>query len=267
MATRHQLHLRSRTLQTDSVDVSSNYTSHLLNETSTAHSQTTTVDDSLSTNGFALGWLCLFFLMMLMRSPTVDERHRRGAMIRQQAREMRRTQQLKDPDVSAELVGRSLTVQRIVGGSGGHWQLGDVEESIESTDDELSSALQDEDDAACVICLEAFEIGDIVTWSKNQSECCHVYHQDCLSQWLQAKHDDCPSCRAVILDYQDENSGEQEEDVDDESGLLVMMNGLVSRARQASYTLIGQNNDNTEPEPAEARLEAGHSLSSVTAKA
>jgi hypothetical protein len=49
----------------------------------------------------------------------------------------------------------------------------------------------------CSICLEAFEVGEEVSWSRN-TDCNHCYHQDCISQWL-IKHDECPVCRSDYL--------------------------------------------------------------------
>lgn len=37
----------------------------------------------------------------------------------------------------------------------------------------------------CTICLAAFTPGDKLTWSSN-TECSHVFHQDCLLNWFQA---------------------------------------------------------------------------------
>lgn len=49
----------------------------------------------------------------------------------------------------------------------------------------------------CAICLESYEPGDRVTWSKFDS-CKHAFHHDCVIQWLSQKEDDqplCPCCR------------------------------------------------------------------------
>jgi hypothetical protein len=52
--------------------------------------------------------------------------------------------------------------------------------------------------STCCICLEAYEVGDVVAWNR-QRRCLHVFHRDCLAGWL-AKHNDCPSCRLPILE-------------------------------------------------------------------
>lgn len=37
----------------------------------------------------------------------------------------------------------------------------------------------------CAICISEFEIADRVTWSSN-SQCAHIYHEDCLLNWMLA---------------------------------------------------------------------------------
>jgi len=158
------------------------------------------------------------------------------------------------------------------------------------------------EESTCVICLEPFRVGDVVAWTKRpyslgsqhghsvtissssdsaasvlanqqqeeeEADCLHVFHRDCIVPWLENKHDDCPSCRKVILQLHNKRKGadetqtdlehgnhDDEEDDDSsssssvageeynnnaESGLFVIMHGLVSRARRASYSLIGES--------------------------
>lgn len=49
----------------------------------------------------------------------------------------------------------------------------------------------------CTICLAEFQPKETVSWAKSK-ECSHVFHQDCLIQWLE-KHNECPLCRIDIL--------------------------------------------------------------------
>jgi Ring finger domain len=89
----------------------------------------------------------------------------------------------------------------------------------------------------CCICLESYRVGDIVAWSGGSTcrrspepraapealtgsavpsnsvaeinvsaadnatpSCLHVFHRKCIVQWLEHPlHDDCPSCRTVLL--------------------------------------------------------------------
>ena len=52
-------------------------------------------------------------------------------------------------------------------------------------------------DPCCSICLDEYQVGDEVCWSKNQV-CVHIHHLDCMLAWLQ-DHDDCPLCREVFV--------------------------------------------------------------------
>lgn len=45
----------------------------------------------------------------------------------------------------------------------------------------------------CLICLEPFDVGDEICFSRNE-KCPHVFHLLCMSDWLQ-HHRDCPLCR------------------------------------------------------------------------
>lgn len=49
----------------------------------------------------------------------------------------------------------------------------------------------------CLICLNDFENGDLVSVSNNPS-CRHGFHQDCIQSWL-AKNETCPTCREIYL--------------------------------------------------------------------
>ena len=69
----------------------------------------------------------------------------------------------------------------------------------------------------CAICLSKISIGERVTWS-SKSECAHIFHTDCMEQWLSAlgkknvkslsgpptkeqllKGLDCPCCRQPFI--------------------------------------------------------------------
>lgn len=50
---------------------------------------------------------------------------------------------------------------------------------------------------SCPICLDAYEDGEDVCWSKND-ECVHAFHLSCMMEWLM-DNDDCPMCRANYL--------------------------------------------------------------------
>jgi hypothetical protein len=62
-------------------------------------------------------------------------------------------------------------------------------ESLEAGEDER---------AGCAICLSHFKPQQLVCEASNSS-CQHVYHKDCMFDWLMEDHDDCPMCREVYL--------------------------------------------------------------------
>jgi hypothetical protein len=50
----------------------------------------------------------------------------------------------------------------------------------------------------CMICLSPYEMGETIAWAKAE-ECVHVFHKECITEWLLKDHDDCPLCRTNIL--------------------------------------------------------------------
>jgi Ring finger domain len=54
----------------------------------------------------------------------------------------------------------------------------------------------------CAICLSAYEVGDSVSWSKEDG-CVHVFHTDCIVPWLAKKSEPhCPCCRRPFCTYE-----------------------------------------------------------------
>lgn len=70
---------------------------------------------------------------------------------------------------------------------------GTVDEN-ESDDDEPALAAGDEDTFECTICLTEIEDGDQV----GVLPCTHIYHVDCLKQWLKRKNA-CPLCQITEI--------------------------------------------------------------------
>lgn len=113
---------------------------------------------------------------------------------------------------------------------------------------------------ACSICLESFELGQHLSWSR-RLKCQHFFHSDCLVTWLM-KHDDCPFCRKVLVEdvllndivSKGKNSSDSSHDgesiieeggsFDLSSGVFVIVNGLVSPVRKTHHpTLCGTENE------------------------
>lgn len=47
----------------------------------------------------------------------------------------------------------------------------------------------------CAVCLSLFEEGEFV----RKLKCKHIFHKDCLDQWLQQDWATCPLCRSKVL--------------------------------------------------------------------
>mmetsp|Transcript_27517 Transcript_27517/g.42309 ORF Transcript_27517/g.42309 Transcript_27517/m.42309 type:complete len:108 (+) Transcript_27517:83-406(+) len=70
------------------------------------------------------------------------------------------------------------------------------------------------DSVVCQICLDEMNPGQEVSWSKNKN-CCHVFHKECIVDWLAKDHNDCPCCRNAFLK---EDEPDTNETVDLEAG-------------------------------------------------
>jgi hypothetical protein len=64
------------------------------------------------------------------------------------------------------------------------------------TDVECGSLSADEE-TECPVCMDALEVGDLVSWSPN-AHCEHVFHHCCIKEWL-LKRKCCPCCRQIFL--------------------------------------------------------------------
>lgn len=51
------------------------------------------------------------------------------------------------------------------------------------------------EDEYCAICLGQFEDGDLCSV---MPICHHEFHRDCIANWLVARHNTCPLCRAKL---------------------------------------------------------------------
>jgi hypothetical protein len=64
--------------------------------------------------------------------------------------------------------------------------------------DDCESLDGEEEMAGCAICLSHFRPQQLVCESNNPS-CRHIFHKDCIVDWLIKGHDECPMCREVYL--------------------------------------------------------------------
>jgi hypothetical protein len=218
------------------------------------HSNSTALnnnDADATTQIVAWGWFAVMLMCFLIRSNTPDPTMRL-AYIRSQERQ----RQEADPAIRKRVIQQSLITKRVIDfDKDGNLTLGDAVDTNEklAVEDEQDATFLDEAEvsSSCVICLEPFRVGDDVTWSKEGTHCLHVFHHDCILQWLEnPKHNDCPSCRYQILQFDDNNdenvdceSCYNEEEIHTSPLAFVIINGLISRARQASCSLIGNTID------------------------
>jgi hypothetical protein len=72
--------------------------------------------------------------------------------------------------------------------------------------DDCDSSVGEEEMAGCAICLSHFKPQQLVCESNN-ALCQHVFHKDCMVDWLTKHHDNCPMCRGVYLPKTVEGDG------------------------------------------------------------
>jgi hypothetical protein len=64
--------------------------------------------------------------------------------------------------------------------------------------DDCESVAGENEMADCAICLSHFKPQQLVCESNNPS-CRHIFHKDCIVDWLMKNHNDCPLCREVYV--------------------------------------------------------------------
>eukprot|EP00980_Cylindrotheca_fusiformis_P029725 scaffold23790_cov166-Cylindrotheca_fusiformis.AAC.2 len=51
----------------------------------------------------------------------------------------------------------------------------------------------------CCICLDGYHPGETICASKT-NKCNHIFHQECVVEWLMRNHDCCPLCRVNLME-------------------------------------------------------------------
>lgn len=98
---------------------------------------------------------------------------------------------------------------------------------------------EDTVELSCSVCLEHFEAGETLAWSR-KLKCQHAFHHNCLVPWLM-KNDDCPMCRTTLIEDSDYEMKTCDEDGEEENevGGVEIKNGLVSYVKNTtSYSLL-----------------------------
>lgn len=57
-------------------------------------------------------------------------------------------------------------------------------------------SLEDEESEMCAVCICPYEEGDVRVFSKH---CSHVFHKDCIFEWLIKGRNECPCCRKDMV--------------------------------------------------------------------
>jgi len=210
------------------------------------------LDENNSGNQIPLNCFLIFLMMAVcysMKPQIPDASHHHGLIWREQQR--RREEKKKDPNRRKRFIEASLITKRVVAcdNEKKDLQLDDPNGSTSISDGSFSMNSLEEEENTCVICLDTFQKGDIVTWSKNTKDCRHVFHQECLEGWLaNPKNDDCPYCRCqIICDIGDDDDPPSDDEAGDDNTMsslvaYVIRNGLISPLRRAS-SLIGSSVD------------------------
>ena len=85
----------------------------------------------------------------------------------------------------------------------------DNDDNFQCDDDTVVTGSKQE----CSICMEPFRVGDNISFSPTEG-CHHVFHHDCLRQWLLRKTS-CPCCRVIMLPIDRQITTEQRGELDD----------------------------------------------------
>lgn len=117
----------------------------------------------------------------------------------------------------------------------------------------------------CAICLNDYEDGDAICWSHN-THCSHVFHRQCISEWL-LTHEECPCCRHAYLCFNDDEQDPTEESASTENSsvqpvhvpAVVMRDGYLSdddnaalaRGWQLFYNLTRRTTPPSTPQTVE----------------
>jgi len=225
-------------------------------------------DGEQDASNVPLNCFLLFILVAIcysMKPNVPDASHHHGLIFRERAR--RREENKKDPERRKRFIQASLITKRVIACESENkaLRLGDLTRAASMGSFSINS-LEDENVSSCAICLDAFHKGDIVTWAKNSEDCRHVFHQECLEQWLiNPKHNDCPYCRCQIMhDIGDETEPDDEDEpMSSSQFVFVIMNGLISPLRRASVSLIGSSVNFSDTEDDDASTNSPLTLKRV----
>ena len=102
--------------------------------------------------------------------------------------------------------------------------------TVFTDNDDDDDSLFDDNHKECPICMNVFQIDDIVSWSAN-TQCNHVYHHECIKEWL-LRRTGCPFCRQTFLPC-DDHKGHKA----DTEALKLMSKRFASRSSTSYYCI------------------------------
>jgi hypothetical protein len=119
----------------------------------------------------------------------------------------------------------------------------DDNDNNNSNEDANNSHIIDDNvnDNTCSICLDEFKNDDDICTSKNNIHCPHVFHLECMMEWLM-RHDECPLCRHDFLkldgDGNDGNDGDDSSNSRNHTYVGTGNTGISPSSRSVSGAMI-----------------------------
>lgn len=110
-----------------------------------------------------------------------------------------------------------------------------------------------EQELECVICLSAFEDGEM---GRCLQKCGHGFHVECIDMWL-GSHSNCPICRAPIVGGVVENDSSSGDDASSGFVEIVIGGGSSSEIRESEP---GNENSGVSQSVSDSRTETSSSL-------
>ncbi|KAJ5655151.1 hypothetical protein N7507_007101 [Penicillium longicatenatum] len=97
-----------------------------------------------------------------------------------------------------------VATQADVNSAGGLFRLVEYDGSLVAESINGAGAIHIQDGERCLICLSDYEVAEEV---RELVKCKHVFHRDCIDQWLTTGRNSCPLCRGEGVDETPSNGG------------------------------------------------------------
>jgi len=174
------------------------------------------IEPTASNRIVSIVWLIWLFYCFKCATPSISNQSPIPRDPQQQQQQQGEDEKKETSKERQERISKSLVTKKVLSKNEKTkaLQLGDIDVSSTSDNDDEEQVNDKEEDAndnvslesnedtsSCMICLDTFHVGDDVSFAKDpEKACCHVFHEDCINSWLtNKKHDDCPACRIPLL--------------------------------------------------------------------